>query len=622
MADISALPVQDWGNLMTSFGKGVADQQNTTANTGMINQQSNLISQQAQAENMENQIMQARMPIIKQALQDFNMGPSGSDTSGDSAAPSMRTDSVDGSAPAPASTGSSPSDPTDNSGVANWYDPARVDAGLRKKYFVNPSGTQQEMQNIIQAGLSGDTGLLEAAKQQRELNVSNRSNNSQNSANGLYESMYAVTSAPTGQKMAALEAVSPQAAQQIRKLIPDSMDEEAAAQQYAAHVASTVHQYSGRPVEADTGGTYRDKVTGEPIAGVSKAGMSAEQWTNLANHATELVPMKNSDGTESQVPRYKAESNGKDTLTQYMMRQATLQQVPGAAPTITGAPKAQAAAAASTAASTATKQPARAAAPPSTQQPGSTAASNPGLLPGVDLSTMPKVSLPTPVSGRTANPVEQAKIDTFKDNYKQVQTDAQRTLAETNQSDALLTPMQAKLNNVNARDVGPGSEAYKALMEVKAAVTGKAPQDLVDMGVLDKFANQLGVQNVRQLLSGQRITNQEMMNFLTRASASVTQPLDVMKTIISYQKANNDFDRKYATTALTALRQGVDPGAISSLQNGRTAFVEQGMTRDLGPQPQAPKVMPSGAKLKAYADKYYSGDQKKAAEFLSSQGHQ
>jgi hypothetical protein len=181
-------------------------------------------------------------------------------------------------------------------------------------------------------------------------------------------------------------------------------------------------------------------------------------------------------------------------------------------------------------------------------------------------------------------------MDAYKENYKSVQTDAQRTLAESNQTDALIVPMQEKLNSVNPRDVGPGSSVYKAFLELKDAATKDGPKDLVDMGVLDKFANQLGVQNVRNLLSGQKITNQEMMNFLTRASASTTQPLDVMKTIVAYQKANNDFDRKYATTALAALGANKDPGSISSLQNGRTAYVQQSMDRDMYPTPQSVKA--------------------------------
>jgi len=87
-----------------------------------------------------------------------------------------------------------------------------------------------------------------------------------------------------------------------------------------------------------------------------------------------------------------------------------------------------------------------------------------------------------------------------------------------------------------------------------------------------------------------------MMNFLTRASASVTQPLDVMKTIVSYQKANNDFDRRLATTQLAGLSKHVDPAALQALENGRTAYVEQSMKRDgFGGAPTRPGQQTSGA---------------------------
>lgn len=130
-------------------------------------------------------------------------------------------------------------------------------------------------------------------------------------------------------------------------------------------------------------------------------------------------------------------------------------------------------------------------------------------------------------------------------------------------------------------------------------MTGKPPQDLVDMGVLDKFANQLGVQNVRSLLSGQRITNQEMMQFMSRASASTTQPLDVMRTIVAYQKANNDYDRMASATKLAALQKGADPfhlpGAIDAA-SPREAYVQQSMDKALGATPaNRPNQQTSGA---------------------------
>lgn len=389
MADVSALPVQDWGNMMTSFGKGIADQQQTQAQTG-------LIQQQTQTAGMQNQLMRARMPLIMHALQDFNTSQNGgSDASGEGAAPAGGSDSSGATAP---------------DASKNWYDPARVDAGLRQRFFVNPAGSPQEMQSIVRAGVIGDPGLLEAAKAQREIGVAQRLGQNQSDANGLYESMSSVASAPEGSAIDALSAISPQAAAQIRKLIPDNVEEDAAARQYASHVASTVHQYSGREVVPDTGGTFRDKTTGEPVTGVPNASMNQEQWTNLANHEQELIPVKNSDGSESQIPRWQAEHN--QSLQQAIMRAAAKGQLPGASPTVSGAPRQQAQAAASTAAKTA--PPAQPQSPQQSPQQPPPAAGGPLSIALGDKSF--RMQTPPTVQGTSQNLEQQ---ETVKQTVKQ-----------------------------------------------------------------------------------------------------------------------------------------------------------------------------------------------------------
>ncbi len=604
MADVPAVGVQDWGNLMTSFGQGLASTNATNAQANEATARTGLIQQQTQGANMQNQLMKARMPVILKALADYNPQADDSGVTGGNGTELQATPGTVGKPisanpnnPTAPSAGV-PNNPATDPTATNWYDNARVDAGLRARYFVNPAGTPQDIKNIMGAALSGDPGLLESAKQQRQLGVDSRLAQSQSDASNLYETMTnGVVNAPEGRALDALEAISPAAAEQIRKLIPDSVVEDDAARAFASHVANTVHQYSGRKVVADTAGDWRDEVTGNKLTGATKTALSSEQIAQLAEKGNELVPMKNSDGTESQVHRYFAE--GSPNLKQWMTKVADKNNVPGASPSVTGVPRAQFQSAANDA--VAKVGPARPATPPAANapaapgaRPAAPAPTNPAqgaaamqsrLLPGPDgnpinLDTLPKVNLPTPVMGRTANPQEQTAIDSYKEDYKGLQTEAMRKLAETNQADALLTPFQQKLATINPRDVGPGSTAYKAVLDMKKAITGKAPADEIDMGIVDKFANQLGVQNVRSLLSGQRITNQEMMNFLTRASASVTQPLEVMKAIVSYQKANNDFDRKWATTTLAGLVKHVDPVALQSMENGRQPYVEQSMKRD------------------------------------------
>lgn len=616
----------DIGNLMSSYGRGMAA-------TNLENQQAGLVQQQTQGAAMQNELMKARMPLIIKALQDFSVGPQ------DDSNASAFTDVPAGHNPfsqAQAQEGAAP-----NAGDEPWYDPGRIDAGLRSAFYVNPAGTSRDMKNIVQAGLSGDQGLLEAAKAQRDIGTAQRLAESQNKANRLYESMSGVANAPEGRALDALEALSPSAAEAIRKQIPDGMIEDEAARKYAAHVASTVHQYSGRPVKADTGGVFRDEVTGQPVTGVESANMSAKDWTDLATRGMELQDQKNSDNSITQVPRYQLE-RPKDvppdqwTLRKWIERAAGQRSMPGASPTLSGAPSAQASGAAQAAAAKVQspsappprQPPPRGGAPtpppapgtvplPGTPPPGA-----PAMVPGLDLATLPKTSAPPVVAGRTASIDERTTQEALAKERVSVLKDAKEQSDNGARNNALLSEFQEKLNKVNPRDVGPSSPAYKALLDLKTFISGKAPNDLVDMGVLDKFANQLGVQNIRSLLSGQRITNQEMMTFLTRASASVTQPIDVMKSIIAWQKANNDYDRMAGFTKIRAMQAPylADPYATPGIiENGRADYVHKAMGIALG-APQ-PKPLPTGDKLTHYAKQYHGGDEAKAVAYLKTQGY-
>src|SRR5271165_2976583 len=65
MADVSPVGVTDWGSMYSNFQQGQASAAQTRANTGLVQQQ----TQQAQ---MQNQIMQARLPYIMRMLHDFS----------------------------------------------------------------------------------------------------------------------------------------------------------------------------------------------------------------------------------------------------------------------------------------------------------------------------------------------------------------------------------------------------------------------------------------------------------------------------------------------------------------------------------------------------------------------
>lgn len=338
MADVSALPVADWGSLTTSFGQGQASANQANASAGLARQQTQNAQTANQTGQMQNQLMAARMPVIMKALQDFGTS---SDNSGAASNPAP---SSTGAAANPAPNADSSADTS--SPETSWYNPAQIDAGLRQRYFVNPAGTPQEVKQIIQAGVSGDPGLLESAKAQREYGVQQRLAQSNYDSSNLYDAMTSVSNAPQGQALDALSALAPSTAAKIKQMIPDGADEDAAARAYAAHVSGAVHLYTGRKVTPRADGTYVDEQTGQPVPGVEKSGLSEDQWAGLAKAGSELVPVKNSDGSESQVPRWRTPGQNASSLAQWVMQVAAKGGVPGAQPTVSGAPVAAAHAAA------------------------------------------------------------------------------------------------------------------------------------------------------------------------------------------------------------------------------------------------------------------------------------
>lgn len=318
MADVSSNPVVDWGGLM-------AGAQLQRAQTGVAQQQAGLVNQQAQAAQMANQVQKARMPLILQALSDYS-----DDTSPNTSGVTSGASPTGGKAP--------PSDASgEGSPETSWYDPANIDAALRQKYFVPPV-TPGEAKTIQRAALIGDPGLLENAKMQRQFRIDQQTAGSQYDANNLYDAIHTVVDAEPGTALAQLEAIAPNTVKKIKEMIPDEADEDAAARAYAAHVGGNVHQYTGRKVVARADGSYVDEVTGRPVPGVEKSGLTEEQWAGLAKAGNALVDMNDGQGHVVKVPQWRA--NQAPSLDAWVMQQAAHGGDRGSQPTIGGVPKA------------------------------------------------------------------------------------------------------------------------------------------------------------------------------------------------------------------------------------------------------------------------------------------
>lgn len=479
------------------------------------------------------------------------------------------------------SQSSSPSVPASSPQAPISDDASVLPAYYQKKYAVAPM-TAQEVARLNQAQVSGgyfkNPGLAQSIQTDIQQRIATEMFQNQQDARLRHDAAYQVATAPSGNYQMLKQADPVPAAAIAKRLGFDAAsggappEADAAAQQYATANTNDLHPYTGDEYK-DADGQRINSRTGLPTIGAAAQQVGPAKQADLMNDAQGLVDVPQSDGSTAKVPKWRAVGAASP--------QAYVAQVTGGVKQPT-APQSPAPVA----------PPKRAMAPPPQGDPSTQSPTLP-----IDISKLPKIQSSPVVSGRTPSIAQNVDMEALgKEKNRQLDA-ASEQQALAARSNALLVPFQQKLNKINPRDVGPGSGAYKGLLELQTAITGKAPNDLVDMGVVDKFANQLGVQNVKSLLQGERITNQEMMNFLTRASASNTQPVDVMKSIIAYQKANNDYDTLASNTKTAGLLGGADPrkidGAIETMAH-RSGFVKASMDKDLGSTVVRPGQQASG----------------------------
>jgi hypothetical protein len=335
-------------NNSQNFGPtAVANQQLTGAQTQQV-------QQQTQAAAMQNKLMAARMPLILSQLHDESVGAgdqSGVDNSQSGAAPSGSASVSRTPGEEIASQEASAVPPNQN-----FYQPDKIDAALRSKYFV-PQYTPQEMQALQKAYLVDPNNQYGMGPQRvmamHDMRIQQQTQQNQVDARDDFDKLSAVTDAPDGQAMNVLEASHPETVAAIRRQFaksPDEdQDEDAAARMFASHVAGAVHQYTGRKAVKDDAGVYRDEDTGIPIPGVEKVGLSTEQYTKLAREAiTPSVDMPDGNGGSIKVAPWKAaQMSGAKNINgpgDWMMVRASQMNLPGAASTLSpnSAPKQEA----------------------------------------------------------------------------------------------------------------------------------------------------------------------------------------------------------------------------------------------------------------------------------------
>jgi hypothetical protein len=308
MADIAPIPFINFGASQAQQGQAAAS--------------ANLQNQQAQGVQMGNQITQASMPMIMQALNEANADQSGSNPGNPSAGQGQKT-----------INGQSASD--DQTGTGYGFDGANIETGLRNANYVQP-WTPQEQQQLAQwtklAGLPGPAGDMAKAKvaalqTQRQARIENQTAQNQNAMGNMYDSWGAASTADD--PLMALAAVpgGKQVASQIALKYGNDRDgAEEEAKAFLEHGAAVSHLYSGRPTH-DVNGQLVDDKTGQNVIGQHQVyrGSTAEQLGADRKWAAEDVPVTFSDGSTGKRARYLVPVNqgglGGITPDQYALQQ-------------------------------------------------------------------------------------------------------------------------------------------------------------------------------------------------------------------------------------------------------------------------------------------------------------
>jgi hypothetical protein len=280
----------------------VASQAQTGANTQNL-------QQSAQAQAMQNKLMQARMPLILSRLHDMSVGMG--DQSGVGG-----EDNAPAGGGQPASVSDKLQRAQDNSGAVDpsILNPGAIDAALRDKYFVPavPPGAMKTISDAYAVDPTDQYGLgPKSVMAKIDMWKTQQITQNQKSAQDDFDALHAVTDAPEDQALNVLRASHPETYAAIKQKFKndpnEDRDEEDEARLFAAHAAGAVHQYTGRAAKPGADGVYRDEATGITIPGVEQVGLSREQYIKLAHEAnTASVDVPDGSGGSTKMTPWKA----------------------------------------------------------------------------------------------------------------------------------------------------------------------------------------------------------------------------------------------------------------------------------------------------------------------------
>jgi len=198
--------------------------------------------------------------------------------------------------------------PTSSAIGATGMDPDDVTQHAIEKFAplpTKPPAALQQQAYLLSLGGKPDAakGLLDMYQTQ----VAGANQQRQLAASQSYQTAETVASAPPGAAFETLSRVNPQAAAGLKQKYADATPEEldADVRQFAQHIGIATHQYSGRDTDFQNG-VLVDKKDGRPVLGSEQVltGLEGGGKAQAFKDSKELVTVHNSDGSDSQVPRW------------------------------------------------------------------------------------------------------------------------------------------------------------------------------------------------------------------------------------------------------------------------------------------------------------------------------
>lgn len=669
MADLPVQPVQNFGQLLSSYSEGLSNAEN--ASTNRLNAQANLsqvpseiaarnagigqtqantslVGNEATGKDIENQKAALMLQLTKNALHNYAESSDaaaapkpGADRATRSDTPEVQAptadtddDTADTDAGPSAPVAAAPKKPDDPRFKSDDDSAAHFDQVASDKFRVNPAFTPQEQAQFsaaIPLAIGGDHGMLDAVKAAHEQRVQTAVANSQNQSQQAADKLYAVSTAPKGTAFTALKGAYPAAADNLAKihgLDPDhpekwtpvqqqEMDE--SAKKRAGMIHDSVFQYTGDKLE-DKQGQIRNSRTGQVPIGGQAQGLSPAQWADKYKDGASLdtIPDPNG-GPDIKIAHWRA--SGFPNINAYIRSNVSDQAANAPGSPVAGATTVG-----------------------SKSQPVS--GSGTGTTP---VSSTPG-EVPKSIGNLTQDPtLRKALADPDFKIHPEAPSDAEHGFhGMSKQGEATLAARTALLKDgedatsaaqlsnqymtaakqiIDSKQV-PTTGPFGALLAKASAVL---PGQHVDATNYQEVAKYLGNAALAQAkgIYGSRMTQSEVGLQLNELSPSVHMTDQAVRNLLDTNIRSAQYTIDSASRAKSYLASGGNP---QDFEKWQAKYFDRGKLVNPpgveGSKPTTPgatagpKSLPNAAKLAAYAATHFGGDTAKAKAFLTSQGYQ